>query len=113
MPNRIPGGNAPATTITFSDGEPEIATAPSDREIIAALAKSKADADFCAKSWEREIEANNALRARLKRIAEVAKLFDEALLEAESILGGEYALHYGPLFDKASTARAALKLAGA
>jgi hypothetical protein len=40
-----------------------------------ALAKAKADADLCAKSWEREIAANNALRARLKKMAEALQPF--------------------------------------
>ena len=40
MSDRIPGGNA-ITTITFSsDAPPEIATGPSDREIIAALVEA-------------------------------------------------------------------------
>lgn len=35
-------------------------------------------------------------------------LYELALKEAEAILGGEYATHYGPMFDMAEAARAAV-----
>ena len=50
-----------------------------------------------------------SLRSELARKEEALKLFDDAIEEAEAILGGEYSLHYGPFFEFVDAARAALK----
>ena len=138
MSDRIEGGNA--TTITFSaDAPPEIATGPSDREIIAALARSRADADFCAKSWESEITANNALRGVIVALVDALKpfvhLFSRNMDGADPIAGlpdchlheltwaaddddldfdeGDKRLYPTITTGQLRRARAALKLAGA
>ena len=48
---------------------------------------------------------NNALLARIKELEEVLDLYETALNEAEAIFGGEYADHYGPMFELAMNAR--------
>lgn len=44
-------------------------------------------------------------RQRQDPLVEALRLYDEALREAEAILGGEYDLTDGPLFDKIQAAR--------
>lgn len=41
----------------------------------------------------------------INKLEEVIELYEDALAEAEAILGCEYADHYGPLFEKAMKAR--------
>jgi hypothetical protein len=55
------------------------------------------------------IKAEAEARADNQRLREALTKYDEAIKEAEAILGGEYAMHYGPFFEMVEAARAALK----
>jgi hypothetical protein len=57
------------------------------------------------------VNAYAAHRALIETLVKTADQFDKALAEAEAILGGEYAMHNGPLFDMAAAARTFLAAA--
>lgn len=83
------------------------------QEQIEALTRELAVTSPAAESFHRRMIAAEAEVARLRQRVEEQEvalgLFDEALTEAEAILGGEYAMHHGVLFDKADAARRARK----
>ena len=59
----------------------------------------------------RELTTLRAGAAEAARLREALEVYEDALAEAEAIFGGEYADHYGPLFDLAMKARDARRAA--
>ena len=85
----------------------------SDEDDIHTQVVSYSDAwelwEKCKKENENLEKDVNQLREELATLRHVVELYEAASIEAEAILGGEYAMHYGPLFDMLSEARVLLK----
>jgi hypothetical protein len=77
----------------------------SDANVFADLYESQHDAAMTMMQDQMELDA---LRAELDEMREALETYEYAIREAEAILGGEYAMEYGPFFEMVKSARAVL-----
>ena len=76
-----------------------------EAELHRTVATLKSDLGNAVQQWDEEGTRANEVQIEVERLEQRLKLYEDALSEAEAIFGGEYADHYGPMFDLAMKAR--------
>jgi len=66
---------------------------------LAEVERERDEAKRWAEFWGERGQKLHDTKARAERLEAALRLADDALTEAEAILGGEYGDHYGPLCD--------------
>lgn len=76
--------------------------------LIAEREQWRRAAETRAEGWKISDDARIEAEIKLAKAVEALGLADDALYEAEAILGGEYGDHYGPLCEMMMKLRATL-----